>query len=70
MNRVLGLFIGSLLTFCSHGESETPSIFPAVEWRTSSPAEVGLDSQVLDQIAEYLGGQGCLIRHGMLVYGW
>jgi CubicO group peptidase (beta-lactamase class C family) len=45
-------------------------VFPAETWATKLPAEVGLDSEKLDQFAERVGGDGCIIRHGYLVKSW
>lgn len=47
-----------------------PATFPGADWETRAPAEVGLDSAKLEAVESYLGGRGCIVRHGCLVYTW
>ncbi len=47
-----------------------PSVFPARHWQRRSPADVSLDVNQLDQFRRTVGGQGCIVRHGYLVYSW
>ena len=44
--------------------------FPGINWQTRTPAEAGLDVAKLQAIQSYLGGRGCVIRDGYLVYNW
>lgn len=44
--------------------------FPAAHWPTAAPADMGCDAQQLERVAEYLGGSGCVVRHGHLVFQW
>ena len=44
--------------------------FPGTNWETRTPAAVGLDVAKLDAIQSYLGGRGCIVRNGYLVYTW
>jgi CubicO group peptidase (beta-lactamase class C family) len=44
--------------------------FPGTNWEARTPAQVGLDVAKLDSIRSYLGGRGCIVRHGYLVYTW
>jgi len=44
--------------------------FPGANWTTRTPAEVGLDVAKLNAIQSYLGGRGCIVRNGYLVYSW
>ena len=44
--------------------------FPDETWAVRKPEAVGLDGAVLDEVARYLGGRGCVVRRGYLVYGW
>ncbi len=39
-------------------------------WPTATPAEVGLDAAALRDYSDYVGGRGCVVRHGKLVYSW
>lgn len=45
-------------------------VFPGAEWETQIPAEAGLDAQRLDAMSQYVGGFGCVVRGGRLVYTW
>ena len=45
-------------------------VFPGQTWQESSPAEQGMDGNVIDGIAEALGGRGVVIRNGYLVKRW
>lgn len=42
----------------------------AAPWPRATPEEVGLKASALDDYARYLGGRGCVIRHGRLAYAW
>ncbi len=46
------------------------SVFPTGKWDTRSPEEVGLKSEELDALRDFMGGRGCVVRHGYLVYSW
>jgi CubicO group peptidase (beta-lactamase class C family) len=45
-------------------------VFPTETWDTLAPDAVGLDRATLDRLAEHVGGRGCVVRHGYLVYAW
>lgn len=45
-------------------------VFPAEHWETRLPEAVGLAADKLDQLRELVGGRGCVVRHGYLVYTW
>ncbi len=44
--------------------------FPKGPWPTCTPEEAGLQSAPLAAIAEYLGGRGCIVRHGAMAFHW
>lgn len=46
------------------------SVFPGETWRMKSPTEGGLKSEPLQQLANDLGGRGCVIKDGYLVHEW
>jgi CubicO group peptidase (beta-lactamase class C family) len=49
----------------------TPAeVWPEVHWDESTPAEAGLDAAGLDAIAAFVGGRGCVVRGGKMVYTW
>ncbi len=41
---------------------------PAWEWKP--PGDVGLNQERLDELASLVGGHGCVVRHGYMVYSW
>ena len=45
-------------------------VLPGKTWATKTPAEVGLDAGKLREFSEFVGGRGCVVRHGYLVYHW
>lgn len=42
----------------------------AAPWPRSSPEDAGLSPQGLEAYARYVGGRGCVVRRGQLVYEW
>ncbi len=45
-------------------------VFPARHWQRRVPSDLGMDEAKLDQFRRLVGGQGCIVRHGYLVYRW
>jgi hypothetical protein len=45
-------------------------VLPGATWEFKKPAEVGMDAAKLDAFRDYLGGRGCIVRHGYMVYTW
>src|SRR3989339_43118 len=45
-------------------------VFPGSAWQSRRPIDAGLDSLKLVQIQNYLGGRGCIVRNGYMVYTW
>ncbi len=45
-------------------------VWPAPQWIERNPADVGLEEARLTALAELVGGDGVVIRHGCLVYRW
>jgi CubicO group peptidase (beta-lactamase class C family) len=45
-------------------------VFPGATWQTRSPEAVGLSRAGLDAMRDVIGGRGCVVRHGYMVYGW
>jgi len=44
--------------------------FPGATWAFKTPAELALDSAKLDAARDYIGGRGCVVRHGYMGYTW
>ncbi len=49
---------------------ETEPVYPGREWMTQPPAQVGLLADRLKAFGDYVGGFGCVVRHGYMVYTW
>jgi CubicO group peptidase (beta-lactamase class C family) len=45
-------------------------VFPGAEWETRTPEQAGLDRAKLDALRDLVGGRGCVVRHGYMVYTW
>jgi len=45
-------------------------VYPEKTWQYRKPERVGLDRAKLDDLAKLVGGRGCVVRHGYLVYEW
>jgi hypothetical protein len=58
-----------LLTVLAHGV-DGAAVYPGKTWATREPAEVGLDRGKLDAFRDFVGGRGCVVRHGSMVYSW
>ncbi len=46
------------------------AVFPGKAWAKKTPAEVGLNIKDLQEFSRFVGGRGCIIRHGYMVYSW
>ncbi|MEZ6148274.1 MAG: serine hydrolase [Planctomycetaceae bacterium] len=68
---VLGFtLVGIRTPVMSEEHSSRESAFPRKEWQSRSPEEVGLDAGKLEEFREFVGGRGCVVRHGYLVDSW
>ena len=47
-----------------------PTVFPADHWDTAAPESLGADTARLEELAQNLGGRGCVIQHGYVVKSW
>lgn len=44
--------------------------FPGARWERVAPADAGLDSAALAAFRNYVGGRGCVVRCGRIVFTW
>lgn len=59
------------MVVCTLGTSAPgAATFPGVHWETREPAAVGVRGEVLDRLAEQLGGRGCVVKDGYLIKAW
>ncbi len=47
-----------------------PVTFPDSHWKKASPEAVGLNGSLLRDFSKKVGGDGCVIRNGLLVHEW
>jgi hypothetical protein len=65
--RILWLL---LLAFGVREVNGEVGVFPTAQWEKRTPAEVGLSRAKLDALIELVGGRGCVVRQGYLVFSW
>ncbi|MEP0844736.1 MAG: serine hydrolase, partial [Phycisphaerae bacterium] len=56
-----------LLVAASTGRA---AVFPGAQWEFRTPEQAGLRADRLNAVGDFLGGQGCVVRHGYMVYTW
>ena len=68
----LSLFLAaSALGLFGTGElTAEQTVFPGQTWTTKPPTEVGMNAVALKAFSNRVGGRGCVVRHGYLVYTW
>jgi CubicO group peptidase (beta-lactamase class C family) len=71
------LALGALATPCARAaEGQAPGadrpapVYPGAAWEARTPEEAGLSRARLDALRDLVGGRGCVVRHGYLVYSW
>ena len=56
--------------------SEMPSgdhpaaTFPGRRWQEKEPGKVGIDAAKLKEFSRFVGGRGCVVRHGVMIHTW
>lgn len=63
-----GLALGPLLALAALGAPA--GLTPGTHWEVREPSEAGLDPARLDVLRDLVGGRGCVVRGGALVYSW
>lgn len=66
--RMRTTFIAVALCICSLVHAAP--IYPGREWATKPPGEAGLSADALKAFSGSVGGFGCVVRHGTMVYSW
>ena len=72
MSRCISLLLLAAL-FAQPGTANEPAkspVYPGKTWQTRKPEDVGLDAAKLEQLRDLVGGHGCIVRHGYLVFAW
>ena len=73
LHRVVCLFLPWWLLVSAGGVSlagNADEVFPGKTWEQKSPGEVGMDAEKLKAFRRFVGGRGCVVRRGYLVYSW
>ncbi len=61
----------AMVPFAIADEPEkTKAVFPGDDWARKTPAEAELSAEVLEALAKLVGGRGCVVRGGVLVFSW
>jgi CubicO group peptidase (beta-lactamase class C family) len=64
-----GITAAALFAISQRADSADPKAPPA-DWPRRSPNELAMKADLLDQLAERLGGRGCVIKDGFVVKTW
>jgi CubicO group peptidase (beta-lactamase class C family) len=48
----------------------TRPVYPGAAWEARTPGQVELSPAKLEALRDLVGGRGCVVRHGYLVYSW
>ena len=49
---------------------EPDVVYPAETWPSRTAEKAGLSRAKLDPLRDLVGGRGCVVRHGYMVYAW
>ena len=58
------------LLFASPARADDALAWPEKQWTWREPQDVGLSPKELDALRDLVGGRGCVVRHGCMVYSW
>lgn len=67
---ILGFLVSNSSSTSNNYSEVIHPVFPGVDWETKTPSDVGMDAEKLDQIQDYMGGWGVIVRHGYLIKVW
>jgi hypothetical protein len=58
------------LTDITRGVCFLAAVYPGATWEVRTPEQVHMDPAKLDALRDHVGGRGCVVRHGYMVYTW
>ena len=64
------LLAGLFLSLVCAVACSAQTVYPDKQWERRDPAELGMDPDKLELFAQRVGGSGCVIKDGYLVYAW
>lgn len=67
----VGLYLEDVMIAMADSKSQPlEEVYPGVRWEMRAPEEVGLARDKLDALRDLVGGRGCVVRYGYMVYTW
>ena len=69
-SMLVGAMVVTLLLAGQAGGSEPELVWPDKQWAWREPGALGLSAEKLDALRDLVGGRGCVVRHGYMVYAW
>jgi CubicO group peptidase (beta-lactamase class C family) len=70
IRRSAPLWVAFLIVICVAADLSAQTRFPAKRWATKSPEDLHVDEASLVEVAELLGGRGCIVKYGFVVHAW
>ena len=67
---VLGIICAVRADVAADAPPVTALVWPGQSWETREPTAMGLDAVRLHEFAQRLGGRGCIVRGGYMVFTW
>jgi hypothetical protein len=67
---IAGSLPGSPSAAARNTTAKQKSVFPGATWETRTPEQAGLVAAQLEEVKNFVGGRGCIVRDGYLVYSW
>jgi CubicO group peptidase (beta-lactamase class C family) len=67
--HILALLVSGIGAVHAPAAAAEPA-WPEATWAEVRPEAAGMDAAALEAVSDYLGGRGCIVRHGHLVYHW
>jgi hypothetical protein len=61
---------GGKSTAAANTTAKQKSVFPGATWERRTPEQAGLVAAQLDEVKNFVGGRGCVVRGGYLIYTW
>ena len=69
MKRLL-ILIRILCALCVLRVNGEGVVFPGATWESRASEQVGLSREKLEALSNLVGGRGCVVRRGCIVYSW
>ncbi len=68
--KIIAAVLLLLRTFCMLGNVPASDVYPGTSWESRTPEQAGLSRNKLDVLKELVGGRGCVVHCGYMVYSW